>query len=393
MNGERQLRRSELYALVWKQPLKTVAADIGVSDVAVGKACRRQKIPLPGLGYWRRKECGYKVKASPLPASPGRADPFITFHPKSTSPEQQVKVGPEQEFEARPENAIVVPDEVGKTNRFVRRTIAGLRRQRRGGAVLLAIQGVDCFRVSVSVANLDRVHRILQTLVSACEARGYELTPGEVGRSRLAVNVNGEPLEVAITEKTKAVPHVLTDEEEARGERFAWSPRYDAVPIGTLIMRVMNSPLRAQGAVRDRLHLPLEMRLNEVLAMMAVSARMLREEREAAEQQRKEWEEEARKAEESRKRLELEGARLRRIDELVERSMKQEALRAFLDVVRKRMEVARPELVPTAQAWVDWAETYLKKQHPADPLFFEPLIEHGTSAYWRYSTPRQPPWS
>jgi hypothetical protein len=38
------------------------------------------------------------------------------------------------------------------------------------------------------------------------------------------------------------------------------------------------------------------------------------------------------------------------------------------------MEDARPELVPTAQAWVKWAEEYLEEHHPADALFFEPLV-------------------
>jgi hypothetical protein len=49
-----------------------------------------------------------------------------------------------------------------------------------------------------------------------------------------------------------------------------------------------------------------------------------------------------------------------------------------------RMAEARPELVPTAQAWVAWTETYLEENQPADPLFFEPLIERGTNAFWRY---------
>jgi hypothetical protein len=38
-------RRSELYGEVWKEPVRTVAKRYGVSDVAVGKICRRLKIP------------------------------------------------------------------------------------------------------------------------------------------------------------------------------------------------------------------------------------------------------------------------------------------------------------------------------------------------------------
>jgi hypothetical protein len=51
------------------------------------------------------------------------------------------------------------------------------------------------------------------------------------------------------------------------------------------------------------------------------------------------------------------------------------------------MEDARPELIPAAEAWVKWAEEYLEEHHPADPLFFEPPIQRGTSEFWHYSTP------
>jgi hypothetical protein len=50
------------------------------------------------------------------------------------------------------------------------------------------------------------------------------------------------------------------------------------------------------------------------------------------------------------------------------------------------MEEARPELIPAAQAWVKWAEEYLEERHPADPLFFEPLIQPGSSEFYHYST-------
>jgi hypothetical protein len=43
-----------------------VATRFHVSDVAVAKACRRHKIPLPGRGYWARVAAGQQVEKSPL---------------------------------------------------------------------------------------------------------------------------------------------------------------------------------------------------------------------------------------------------------------------------------------------------------------------------------------
>jgi hypothetical protein len=44
-----------------------LASRFGVSDVAIAKACRKHKIPLPGRGYWNRVQAGQKMMKAPLP--------------------------------------------------------------------------------------------------------------------------------------------------------------------------------------------------------------------------------------------------------------------------------------------------------------------------------------
>lgn len=46
-----QWNREELYADVWEHPLTKLQEKYGVSNVAIGKACRKLKVPLPGRGY------------------------------------------------------------------------------------------------------------------------------------------------------------------------------------------------------------------------------------------------------------------------------------------------------------------------------------------------------
>jgi hypothetical protein len=41
-----------------------------VSDVAIGKACRKAAIPMPPAGFWARKKAGKSVKRLPLPPRP-----------------------------------------------------------------------------------------------------------------------------------------------------------------------------------------------------------------------------------------------------------------------------------------------------------------------------------
>ena len=68
MTPERiRLTRAELYEKVWATPMRTLAKEFGMSDVGLAKICRKHNIPVPPVGYWRKKETGYKVNRPRLP--------------------------------------------------------------------------------------------------------------------------------------------------------------------------------------------------------------------------------------------------------------------------------------------------------------------------------------
>lgn len=50
--------RKELYDLVWSKPMTKVAAELGVSDVALHKVCKKHRVPAPGRGYWAKLAAG-----------------------------------------------------------------------------------------------------------------------------------------------------------------------------------------------------------------------------------------------------------------------------------------------------------------------------------------------
>lgn len=62
--------REELYRAVWSEPVRTLAAKLGVSDVAIAKACRVAAIPTPEVGYWMRKRKGRPARVPTLPPRP-----------------------------------------------------------------------------------------------------------------------------------------------------------------------------------------------------------------------------------------------------------------------------------------------------------------------------------
>ena len=57
--------REQLYRQVWEQPMQKLAKEYGISDVALSKTCRKLLVPVPGRGFWAKKEAGV-----PLPKRP-----------------------------------------------------------------------------------------------------------------------------------------------------------------------------------------------------------------------------------------------------------------------------------------------------------------------------------
>ncbi|MDB6067406.1 MAG: hypothetical protein JWR26_3614 [Pedosphaera sp.] len=70
-SGRNELTREELYERVWSAPTTQVAAELGISDVALAKRCKKLNVPKPSLGYWAKVAAGQKPEKVPLPPSAG----------------------------------------------------------------------------------------------------------------------------------------------------------------------------------------------------------------------------------------------------------------------------------------------------------------------------------
>lgn len=69
------LTREALYDRVWTEPVRSVAARFGVSDVWIKKCCVRAQVPVPERGYWARLKAGKPVVKAALPLrGPGMPD-------------------------------------------------------------------------------------------------------------------------------------------------------------------------------------------------------------------------------------------------------------------------------------------------------------------------------
>src|SRR5581483_6211105 len=84
MSRSTVVTREQLYEEVWTTPAVALSKKYGVSDVALGKICRRLNVPKPGLGYWARVDAGQKPERTPLPMR--SLQQVYEIHPRPAEP-------------------------------------------------------------------------------------------------------------------------------------------------------------------------------------------------------------------------------------------------------------------------------------------------------------------
>src|SRR5262245_26229880 len=124
-----EIRRVDLYEQVWAKPMRALAREYGVSDVALKKHCTKLNIPVPGPGYWAKKAAGKAVRRVPLPPPKPGITPESTEiagpEVASSVVEDSLPEGPiwdQEQFESRAENRITVPETPNGLSRVVRQT-------------------------------------------------------------------------------------------------------------------------------------------------------------------------------------------------------------------------------------------------------------------------------
>ena len=155
--------RREFYELVWSKPMTHLAKELGVSDVALHKVCRKHAIPNPPAGWWARKAAGKKVQLIMLPEQAGddRAG-VITIRPvtvvewQALAAESAQKIATNSQGEAEP----VQP----KPSAKVRATLAALRQATPDFQGLVEIKNLGLIQCSVAKSSVARLATILAQL-------------------------------------------------------------------------------------------------------------------------------------------------------------------------------------------------------------------------------------
>lgn len=372
-----QLTRTELYDLVWSEPMTKIAKRLGISDVGLAKACRRAGIPVPERGYWAKSQHGKKVQRKPLPPTkPDELETIVIAPPEPKPPAPKLELPPDVqrqvEQESAPERRIQVAKTLSNPHHIIG---AWLEQERRSQAWERGLSpGLNFPRRYVTPLEKRRL-RILSTLFKELEKRGYKMTLETTNIYAVCACQGDEKIEFGLTERQQQRRVELTKEErrDPLNIRSGRTCKQVREATGELVFRIRTLQYSsAQSEWRDTPDRPLDDQLNEIIVGFIVASELLRRrrlERQEAERRYAEAERERWKQEERRQ------AEEKRVQELLQRvtAWRQAAeIRAYVQAVRTAAGTARRDIDETRLAeWASWALTQADRLDPLvtrDPL-------------------------
>jgi signal recognition particle subunit SEC65 len=174
----KDLSRQELYNLIWSSPAMKVAADFGVSDVAVHKHCIKRNVPRPTRGYWAKLAAGRVPRKKPLP--PTSEEVF------------------ENEAQRRVPKSLALPEPDTQLHPLASEMLLALNRTKPDYKKLIHLKEPPYPEVNISKALTKRVAQSFHVMLHALEPLGIEFkksqgkyNPGnfKMGRDRLFLTI------------------------------------------------------------------------------------------------------------------------------------------------------------------------------------------------------------
>jgi len=362
--------RKQLYDLVWKEPIQTLAPRFGLSDRGLAKLYERHAIPTPPRGYWAKKQAGRKVAKVPLFELEGArlkethaiarfAPPSIPAAPADDAPDPLLAFWQEQRDEI---GAIPVTKTLANPHAVIAAWLREDEQQRnqatRWGGASLKLW---------TLTSLERRRlRILSALYKALEARGVTI---ECRRGTRIVALRHQRDEVSfdLKEYVQQKRRPLTEAERADHWNADAKYKQDYVETGFLRGKVdMYAPRGVTTMWTESAEDAFESKLGDIAATILAALTQVKLRREAQEEaERKRWE--AQQAAWQREEAEkIERAKREVLYGLARNWRAAHDLRTFIAAVSATPNATPPNgYAGDLAAWTQWA---LKCADALDPL-------------------------
>jgi hypothetical protein len=370
MGNESRLTRSELYALVWSEPMSTLAPKHGLSDVGMAKICRRLRVPRPWRGYWARKDAGQTVKPTPLPKLPASSPTEfleVTIHRGvvKSADKAEGPVADQARFEALPENRISVAAILSDPHPLVALTVKALRGAKSHKGVLVP-KSKQCLAIRVSIGCADRAACIFDALLKSLDVRGFTTSLRERNeKTETVVRIAEEDIEILLEE--------TVSRREARHPQYGWA-EHQWVPTGKLVLRIENywsDRVRKSWGDGDKQR--VEECLNAFIVSLTAVAEKTKIHRLEMEERQREFQEAERRRQQEAQRRAKEAEEVRALDSTLAAWEKAQRIRVFVAALGELHSASTASTfgdVPIPD-WIAWATEYANH---IDPLVVKPPV-------------------
>lgn len=377
--------RQEFYDLVWTKSAVALGKEIGVSDVAIAKACKKHQIPKPPLGYWAKLQYGHNVTKPKLPTLSEPQLQTISIgplpnhlRPATLSDETRQKV----RLEKSDANKVVVAQVLDAPHPLVERTDRGLRSSVANKEGIVRPKAKGCLNVAVGVDSIDRAMRIMDALIKAIEARGMRVKVSEEHRYYTLILLDGESLCITLTESIGERPVKLTPKQVAENAKYKFFEVHkssEKYPRGLLTLTGgrQDSFRRRRWSELDGKK--LEDRLNLVIIWLYKEQQQIDERRRKAE----EWErgrpererlerlaeehrlEEKRLRQDEEKRRLAEQQRIAQLERDADSWRKARCIRDYVDEIEKTvLRLTEGDVYRDVQNWLVWSRQHADSVDP-----------------------------
>lgn len=321
----KEISRQELYELVWSKPLTKLSREFGVSDSFLGRICRELRVPLPGMGYWRKVECGTAEQRPPLPEpDPGTENYF--------------RVSSTERFKPKDEGAptIPVPEKLGEPHPLITKTMQLLKWTPYG--YLHPTEGPEYpLNIRVSVESMPRALLLIDAFIKALYERGYSVKT--TNHDSYAV-VKGEELSFDLHE---------------RGDgKFVFSNKRGFWP-------------KFRNQWRDGKRAKVEQHLGKIIVEMERLADYWNQYHREEAEQRKRWEDKQRQQRQEQARVACLETELNRW---------QRAL--IIEKYLEHLSASEKSKTPEGDKWIAWCRAYAQRLQ--SPTFYLPTEEVSPGA-------------
>jgi hypothetical protein len=181
----------ELFDKVWETPVLKLAQEIGISDVALSKACRKAGLSLPSRGHW----------AKPVSKRPSKPKPPTAEHPISFAVLDRSTLPVQSAAPIKPKatrSTIEVPHTLLAPHPLVMKWLKCVKAAKIHEGYLVTI-GKHVLDARISSGLIDRCALIFDTLIKESEVLGY--TWKVTSDDKTLVEVDGEPLAIKLAER------------------------------------------------------------------------------------------------------------------------------------------------------------------------------------------------